>query len=331
MTNESTGKTRGRPKTKEYRTLLSRVPQDLAELADRYAKQHGQSISELIRKGLEWRIGDGDPRGNGLYLAEPIGINEKVYDSNTGNNTVVPAQSDIATLLSDLLTQLQANSDKILQEVLQDSDKKVQELLRSLTRQDDKLEALLRELARPSVLANNNVYSSNTENAPSVVQDVMVPRVKVDKEEVLVRIQQMRDKGLDSTQITKELQAEGVPTLSAEAQLQAVVQILEHRAGEECSERNTSSTSPASMDTMPAVQATVLQAAQNPALARVEIPTFDPTKHHLGKLCKRGHEWGNTGQSLKNADNQCLECRALAKREKDARKRAEREAQLVSG
>ena len=64
---------------------------------------------------------------------------------------------------------------------------------------------------------------------------------------------------------------------------------------------------------------------------RESIPPYDRAKHHLGKLCKRGHEWGNTEQSLKNADNQCLECKALAKREKDAKKRAEREAQPVSG
>jgi len=332
MAHKATGKTRGRPKTKEYKTLLSRVPQDLAELAERYAKQHGQSISELIREGLEWRIGDGDPRSNGLYLAEPMGINEKVYDSNTGNNTVASEQSDSATLLSAFLAQLQANSDRILQEVLQDSDKKVQEVLRSLTRQDDKLEALLRELARPSVLANNDVYSSNTENAPSVVQDVMVPRVKIDKEEVLVRIQQMRDEGLDSAQITKELQAEGVPTLSAEAQLQAVVEILEHRAIQDGSEGDTGITSADGVIPVASMEAqSTLGQAPAGEDTRGNIPSYDPAKHHLGKLCKRDHEWGSTGLSLKNTDNQCLECKALAKREKDAKKRAEREAQPVSG
>ena len=126
------------------------------------------------------------------------------------------------------------------------------------------------------------------------------------------------------------MQAEGVPTLSAEAQLQAVVQILEQRAVQDGSEGVPRSTSPASVDTIPSIQVNALQTAQNPALASVERPTFAPTRHHLGPLCKRGHAWGSTGQSLRNADNQCLVCRAQAKREKDAAKKAEQEAQLAS-
>jgi len=57
-----------------------------------------------------------------------------------------------------------------------------------------------------------------------------------------------------------------------------------------------------------------------------QAPAFDPEKHHLGTLCPSKDEWGSTGQSLRNASNQCLACKARAKREKDARKRAERQA-----
>jgi hypothetical protein len=46
----------------------------------------------------------------------------------------------------------------------------------------------------------------------------MVPRVKADKAEVLARLQQMRDTGLDSTQIAMALQVEGVPTLSGKGE-----------------------------------------------------------------------------------------------------------------
>ena len=42
----------------------------------------------------------------------------------------------------------------------------------------------------------------------------MVPRVKADKTEVLARLQQMRDTGLDSIQMAAAFQAEGWPTLS---------------------------------------------------------------------------------------------------------------------
>jgi hypothetical protein len=48
-----TGRPRGRPKTKEYVTLMARVPQDLADRVQRYAGLHQQSLSVVLRDGLE--------------------------------------------------------------------------------------------------------------------------------------------------------------------------------------------------------------------------------------------------------------------------------------
>src|SRR3989442_14862846 len=48
-----TGRPRGRPKTKEYVTLMARVPQDLADQAKRYAGQHRQTLSDVLRDGLQ--------------------------------------------------------------------------------------------------------------------------------------------------------------------------------------------------------------------------------------------------------------------------------------
>jgi hypothetical protein len=48
-----TGRPRGRPKTKEYVTLMARVPQDLADRVQRYAGLRRQSISVVLRDGLE--------------------------------------------------------------------------------------------------------------------------------------------------------------------------------------------------------------------------------------------------------------------------------------
>src|SRR5262245_3370485 len=47
-------------------------------------------------------------------------------------------------------------------------------------------------------------------------------------------------------------------------------------------------------------------------------PAFDPTRHRLGRLCPRGHDWQGTGQSLRanNKAGYCLACNA-----EDARKR----------
>ena len=46
-----TGRPRGRPKTKEYVTLMARFPQDLAEQIERYAGRKQQTISEVLRDG----------------------------------------------------------------------------------------------------------------------------------------------------------------------------------------------------------------------------------------------------------------------------------------
>ena len=61
-----TGRPRGRPKTKEYETLMARMPKKLVDRVKRYAKKHQLSISELIRTGLEMRL---DERSVGV-LAE---------------------------------------------------------------------------------------------------------------------------------------------------------------------------------------------------------------------------------------------------------------------
>ena len=230
MANKRTGRPAGRPKTKEYVSLQARVPTVLADLVKRYAAQHGKiPLSVLIRDGLEWRIGDGDPRGTGLYLDEPVGIREEVYDSNTGIASSVPWED-------------------VLQEV------------RTLREQAQALVAAMEHaLERQRVPASGYVYSSNTENAPRVAS------------------------------------ADGdIPVASMEAQ---------SRLGQ----------APAGEDT------------------REDIPPYDRAKHHLGLLCPAKDEWGTTGQSLRNTSNQCLACKARAKREKDAKKRAGREAQPVSG
>lgn len=49
--------------------------------------------------------------------------------------------------------------------------------------------------------------------------------------------------------------------------------------------------------------------------------SYNTNKHHLGKLCPRGHDHDGTGQSLRNTDNQCLRCNAERKAAKDAKKR----------
>jgi len=58
--------------------------------------------------------------------------------------------------------------------------------------------------------------------------------------------------------------------------------------------------------------------AQETALSE-DCPPFDPANNVLGKLCKRRHEWGTTGQSLLRRSNfRCRACENASRREKRA-------------
>jgi hypothetical protein len=53
---------------------------------------------------------------------------------------------------------------------------------------------------------------------------------------------------------------------------------------------------------------------------------YDTSRYYLGKLCKRGHEWGSTGQSLLRKTNKhCAECNREQKRARDQAQKAQQE------
>ena len=113
--------------------MLARIPAELAELVKRYAAARGQlPVSELIREGLEWRIGDGDPRGMGMYLSQPTGISEKVHSSNT--ETAPGVQGEEA----------------------------LQGIRALLVQQGEQIRALAQALERQGVATSDGMYSGNT-------------------------------------------------------------------------------------------------------------------------------------------------------------------------
>jgi len=73
----------------------------------------------------------------------------------------------------------------------------------------------------------------------------------------------------------------------------------------------------------PRVLAILLDAAALDAKPRASVaitPGYDATKYTLGALCKHGHNYEGTGQSLRRlVDHECLECqraRAQAARQR---------------
>lgn len=58
----------------------------------------------------------------------------------------------------------------------------------------------------------------------------------------------------------------------------------------------------------------------------MSIDGFDASKFMLGTLCKYGHEWGNTGKSLRylKATHNCLECNKIANKQRFLKETAQR-------
>jgi hypothetical protein len=112
MAYKSTGRPVGRPKTKEYRTISLKIPTTLLDQVKRYAKQRQQSVSELFREGVEWRIGEGDPLTQRYATGDSA---EQEYLSNTEipiwidrERESVGVLAEIRTALASQATQLQA-------------------------------------------------------------------------------------------------------------------------------------------------------------------------------------------------------------------------------
>ena len=61
---------------------------------------------------------------------------------------------------------------------------------------------------------------------------------------------------------------------------------------------------------------TVTESTEMPSEA---CPDFDPANSKLGKLCKNGHQWGTTGQSLlRRSNSRCRQCENEGRKEKRA-------------
>jgi len=56
-----TGRPRGRPKTKEYGSITVRMDLALIEQVQRYARLKRQTISEVVRDGVQVLLSDQDP------------------------------------------------------------------------------------------------------------------------------------------------------------------------------------------------------------------------------------------------------------------------------
>jgi hypothetical protein len=228
MAYKPTGRPVGRPKTKEYRTISLKIPTPLLDRVQTYAHLHRQSLSELIRDGLEWRIDAGDSLQQ--RYATGAGV-EQEYNGNT-------------EILSE--TDKTSASPNVLQQILD-----------TLARQDTRLQALAQALEQRHMVSTPSEYSGNTTKAPRRQQSTPEPvregksgqkpqevhvdssntvlqedettatrdtaaqqPARPDRAALVARLHEMRARGMSLKAMADQLQAEGLPTLSGKGQWQ---------------------------------------------------------------------------------------------------------------
>ena len=121
MAKKSTGRPVGRPKgtrtaVVELETVSFKAPKEFVEQVKRYAKQRSRPVSELVRDGLEWRIGEGDPLN---MRRGTVTSGESGYEGNTGNTDMpggsVEALHGMLVVLVEEVRQLHTSVQTIEQ------------------------------------------------------------------------------------------------------------------------------------------------------------------------------------------------------------------------
>jgi hypothetical protein len=253
-----TGRPRGRPKTKEYITLMARVDISLADQVKRYASLHRQPISVVIRDGL-------------TLLME-----EYPFAGDRSGPHRLAAHEFLSDRYESPLDMLLGETDSTEREdLLSDTNKAIVETMLPDTSGEDE-------------------YASDTKGAITDIPS---------------------DDNRDSTSTPLETP---VRRRSRKASVRKT-------ADNKVSDKKAA-TPPILSDTKGATTAS-LPASPAPAfMSDTNIHGYDTSKHYLGKLCPRGHDYKGTGQSLlRRINHLCLACdRERAQERRQAKRTAAR-------
>jgi hypothetical protein len=246
-----TGRPRGRPKTKEYVTLMARVDIALADEVKRYASLHRQPISVVIRDALTLLMEE-YPCAADRSEPHRLAAHEFLSDRYESSLDILIGETDS--------TEVEA--------LLSDTNEAVVEALLSDTSGEDE-------------------YASDTK------EDVTDIASDKNRNRAAARLGAPARK---RSQKASDKKAVDDNTSDAKA---AASSILSDK-------KEATAASP------PAPLAPAFVSDTN-------VPTYDTSKHYLGKLCPRRHDYHGTGQSLLRTTNHlCLACdreRAQARRQ----------------
>ena len=118
-----TGNPRGRPKTKEYVTLMARVPLELVDQARRYAARKRQPISEVLRDGLVLLLEQEDTAPHYVYDRNPLPVKMSDTKEDTASSTEAPQarQSVIVSDTKEAMLALDTQQPVIVYDTKEDS------------------------------------------------------------------------------------------------------------------------------------------------------------------------------------------------------------------
>jgi hypothetical protein len=178
MPYKPTGRPPGRPKTKEYVTLMARVDVTLADQVKRYASLHRQPISLVIRDALSLLMEE--------YPAEA---------NPTGSHRLA-AHEFLSDRYESPLDSLLGETDKAeLEEFVSDTNKAAIAIL-------------------DADAHSEREYVSDTKEGEGIVSDTKAVPAATDRAVTIARLRAMRAEGMSLKEIADQLNTESLPTLS---------------------------------------------------------------------------------------------------------------------
>jgi hypothetical protein len=285
-----TGRPRGRPKTKEYVTLMARVDVTLAARVKRYAATHHQPISVVIRDALLLLM-DEYPSSADLSAPHRIAAHEFLSDRYDSSLDMLLGETDSAELEA-LLSDTNA---EIIDTFLEGANSRP-------------------DMVSDTQLADAPLLSDRKEIQPDIVSDkhMDAPNPRA--------IPSWR------TQSAKASDTKGVPSsIPSDTKADVPSFLSDAKRG-----NRTPDVQEVLPGMMSARKAAKTESTPVAALrSDTNVPAFDTTKYSLGKLCPRGHDYHGTGQSLRRLPRHiCLKCDAEKTAERRAgRRKAESQDQ----
>ena len=279
-----TGRPRGRPKTKEYVTLMARVGVTLADRVKRYAAAHRQPISVVMRDALVLLM-DEYPSSADRAAPHRIAAHEFLSDRYDSSLDVLLGETDSAEL----------------EQVLSDTNEEI-------------IDTILEGAAnRPDIVSDTKLNTASILSDMKEAQPDIVPDKNTDTPPPRTitpsRTQSAKASGKKggTSSILSDAKA-GVPSFLSDAKEDNRTPDVQEILPGMMSDRKAAKT----------------EGTPVPAIVSdTNVPTFDTKKYLLGKLCPRGHDYYGTGQSLRHLRRHvCLACDAeQARARREARRK----------